>query len=279
MNIKSLSHKDALWTNQLANIQPSLKQLFILGELPPGPRVGIIGTRRPSAYGRQMTESLAGSLASHGVAIVSGLAIGVDSIAHRAALACGGLTIAVLPGAIQDVYPRRHLALATEISQSGAVLSEYAKGMSIHKSNFIARNRIIAALSDVLVVVEASHKSGTMHTVRFAQDLGITVGAVPGEVGHIYSQGTNQLIKDGAHLIADSQDVLDILGIPGRTTPVESLSNDQIIIRNTLAAGPLHVSEIARQSNLNLSIANSVLSELEIDNKVARRQDGMYALR
>ncbi len=280
MNIKTLSHKDADWPKQLSNINPSVKELFIRGVLGKGPRLGVIGTRRPTSYGRQCVESIVEPLAKAGITIVSGMAIGIDGLAHEHTLRAGGRTIAVLPSSIEKPYPRRHYELAQRISQSGALISEYGRASDPHKSNFIARNRIIAALSDVLLVIEAAEKSGTMHTVDFALQLGRDVAAIPGPIGHIYSEGTNRLLKEGAQMVTSPDDILEVFGIDANENRGDrNLSGLARMVDEHLAEQPLSASQLAqicRRSDHEILIT---LTELEIDNLVARQSDGMYARR
>ena len=181
-----------------------------------GKRVGIVGARKFTPYGREVTNQLSTALARAGVTIVSGLALGVDSIAHKACVDAGGKTIAVLPSGIDKIYPSSHKNLADQIVQKGGLLiSEYPADHIPMRHDFIERNRIIAGLSDILIVTEAALSSGSLHTASFALELGVTVMAVPGNITSQYSAGTNQLIQNGAFPILNAQNVLEHLGISG----------------------------------------------------------------
>ncbi|HLZ14394.1 MAG TPA: DNA-processing protein DprA, partial [Candidatus Saccharimonadales bacterium] len=174
----------------------------------------IVGSRKLSAYGKAVTTLLATELARSGVVVVSGLAIGVDAIAHRAALDAGGLTIAVLPSSICDIYPASHTGLARQIvAQGGALVSEYPGGSRTYPGNFVARNRIASGLGDALLITEAAEKSGTLHTANFALEQGKPVLAVPGNITSPTSVGTNNLIKTGATPVTSVDDIFHILGM------------------------------------------------------------------
>ncbi|MEA2283516.1 MAG: processing protein [Solirubrobacteraceae bacterium] len=180
--------------------------------LDPAERVGIVGARAASDYGTTVARALGRGIAAAGVAVVSGLALGIDSIAHDGALAAGGgRPIAVLAGGADRPYPARGRRLHEAVREAGAVVSELPPGFGVHRWAFVARNRIIAALSTVLVVVEAAERSGSLTTADFAAAIGRTVAAVPGRVTAATAAGTNGLIRDGAPLVRDSADVLDLL--------------------------------------------------------------------
>src|SRR5688572_6641342 len=203
---------------KLRNIPNPPKQLFVIGknvnELLNKPCVTIVGSRKVSAYGRAVTMGLAGELAKSGIVIISGLALGVDSLAHKAALDVGGLTVAVLPSGVDKIYPAAHFGLAKQIlQQGGALVSEYPDGTPPLKHQFIERNRIASGLGDALLITEAAEKSGTLHTANFALEQGRPVLAVPGNITSPTSAGTNNLIKAGATPVTGVQDVLLALGL------------------------------------------------------------------
>jgi DNA processing protein len=185
--------------------------------------VAIVGTRDSSHYGERTARNLAGDLARAGVAVVSGMARGIDGVAHRSALEKGGATIAVLGTGVDVPYPAGHRQLHREIASRGLVLSENPPGQTAQRGSFPKRNRIIAALARITVVVEAGHKSGALNTASHALDLGRVVAAVPGEIDREQSAGANQLIRDGAVVITSSADLLALLGLapaaPERTLP------------------------------------------------------------
>ena len=181
------------------------------------PRVAIVGTRRATAYAERVTRELARTLARGGACVVSGLARGVDAAAHRGALDVGGATCAVLGTGLDVVYPRGHAALQGEIAARGLLISELDPGDAAHKGSFPERNRIIAALASVTIVVEAGVKSGALITSRIANELGRTVAAVPGPIDMPQALGSNELFREGAHPITSMADALALMGL---TAPI-----------------------------------------------------------
>lgn len=188
--------------------------LYITGTLPKvrQPVVAIVGTRRPSSYGKEITYQLAHALARKGVVILSGLAFGIDAIAHRAALDAKGITIAVLAGGLDAIYPRHHKGLAESIVQSGgALISEYPPGVRARPYQFLARNRIVSGLSDGVVVTESAERSGTLSTVNHALDQNKEVFAVPGNINSVLSIGPNRFIAQGAHPVLSADSILEVI--------------------------------------------------------------------
>ena len=178
------------------------------------PRVGIVGARKFTPYGREVTANIASVLGRAGVTVISGLALGVDSIAHKACLDSHGKTIAILPSGIEKIYPASHSQLAKQIVESdGLLASEYPSNYNPQRHDFLRRNRIIAGLSDILVITEAGIASGSLNTARHALDQGITIMAVPGNITSPYSSGTNRLIQAGAIPLLDPQEILTYLGM------------------------------------------------------------------
>jgi DNA processing protein len=250
------------------------KQLFVEGELGPlleRPCVGIVGSRKLTSYGRQVTQQLARGLAAQGIIIISGLALGVDSVAHQAALDAGGGTIAVLPGSVEEVYPASHRQLAQSIvAMGGALVGEYPKGTPTLRQNFIARNQIIAGLSDVLLVTEAALKSGSLHTARFAMEQGKDVLAVPGNISSATSEGTNNLIKSGAALVASVDDVLHALNMEPAAAGqvVKGDTEAEQVIIDLIRSGVRDGNELQQLSELDITIYNQSLTMLEIQGKI-----------
>ena len=192
--------------------------LYVRGDFPQAPQVAIVGSRRMDRYGREAAELFAGGLARAGVVVVSGFALGVDQAAHRACLAAGGKTIAVLGCGVDISYPRNSRKLADDIAEQGVVVSEFAMGVEPRAWHFPVRNRAIAALSQGTLVVQAKVKSGSLITAHLALDLGRDIWAVPGGIFDVLSMGTNGLIYDGAALVISPDDVLDQIGL-GRSAP------------------------------------------------------------
>ena len=270
----------------LQNIPQPPKVLHVLGDLSlllQAPRVAVVGSRKVSPYGRQVTESLVRSLTGAGVVIVSGLALGIDSIAHEACLEAGGKTIAVLPSGLDSIYPSSHRQLAKRILETGgALISEYELGMPALKHNFIERNRLVSGISDGVLIPEAALKSGTLHTANFALDQGKTIMAVPGNITSQTSEGTNNLLKSGAILVTEVQDILQALRIDGtghqRQLPLAANAAEQIIL-DLIAAGESDSSILLAKSELSPSEFNQTLTMLEITGKIQALGAGNWGMR
>ena len=238
------------------------------------PRVAIVGTRNPTIYGQRATEELATQLAEQGVVIVSGLAYGVDAIAHQAALDAGGKCIAVLPSPLDNILPAANRELAQEILDSGGVLvSEYAPGMAPIKQNFIARNRLMSGLSQGVLIIEGAEKSGTLHTARFALDQSRDVMAVPANIYSEASFGCNNLIKSGrAQMVTSYKDVLDVLRLgsgDARQRPQHKGRNrNEQLLLDLMAQGITDGAQLFEASDLTVPKFNQALSMLEISDKI-----------
>lgn len=248
------------------------------------PSVAIVGSRSPSDYGREVARALAGGLAASGVCIVSGMAMGIDATVHDAALLVGGPTLAVLPGGVDVPYPAGKRSLHGRLAAAGALVSELPGGTAPWRWTFVARNRIIAALASVTVVVEARERSGTLITAGYAAELGREVAAVPGPVTTSRSDGTNALIRDGAHLVRDARDVLDLLygvGAPHLPSARPSAPSPRALPRE-LAALLAHVRagrdtpEALVQNGRTLDEVLVGLTELELLGRVRRGLAGRY---
>ena len=235
--------------------------------------VAVVGTRMVTPYGRAMAEALGAGLAQAGVTVVSGLAIGVDGIAHQAALDAGGRTIAVLGGGLNHLYPYKHKRLAGLIEVSGAVISDYAPDRKPDGPQFPARNRIISGLSVGVVVVEAAERSGALITVDFAADQGRDVFAVPGPVGAMRSAGCNRLLRDGARLVRSADDILSDLQFARTPTEVAvqqalPLGESERRILAVLTAEPQHIDEICELAALSSHETGAHLLTMELQGLV-----------
>jgi len=226
-----------------------------------------------------VTEKIAGVLARNGVTIISGLARGIDGIAHRAALEVGGRTLAVLGSGVDQVYPPEHRDLAREVIEHGAIISDYPLGTPPDGSNFPPRNRIISGLSKAVIVVEAGQRSGALITTNYAVEQGREVFAVPGDIFANKSRGANQLIKKGAHPLLDPQDVLELLNM---TQITEHKTARKVLPSNpteaklfqVLGVEPLHVDDISSQIKLPVEEVTSTLALMELKGMV-RKMAGM----
>lgn len=286
MNVNRLTLTSPNFPEVLKSIPTPPKELYVQGaslsEILNRPCVTVIGSRKVSTYGRSVTITLTTELARAGVVIVSGLAIGVDAIAHRAALDAGGLTIAVLPSSLDDIYPRSHHQLAMRILEQGGVLiSEYPSGTPTYPGNFIARNRIASGLSQAVLITEAAEKSGTLHTARFALEQGKDVLAVPGNITSPTSAGTNNLIKTGAAPVTSADDIFHALGIQAKAPalrPRGSTPAEQAIL-DLLAGGEADGDTLLTQSKFEVSTFNQTLTMLEITGKIRSLGANKWALR
>ena len=286
MKIQKITLSTSDVPEKLRNIPTPPERLFIIGhdvnELLKKPCVTIVGSRRVSAYGKSVTSSLAGELASAGVVIISGLAFGVDSLAHKAAIEAGGLTIAVLPSGIKRIYPATHRELAKQILQhGGALVSEYPDDELPHKYHFIERNRLASGFGDAVLITEAAEKSGTLHTANFALEQGKPVLAVPGNITSPTSVGTNNLIKSGATPVTKVEDVFYALGIePARQkeAPQGSSPQEQTLL-DLILSGISDGSELLVTSQLDISLFNQTLTMLEIRGQIRPLGNNQWGLK
>jgi DNA processing protein len=279
--IRCLIWDDENYPRHLKNIDQPPPVIYVRGELLPEDdwAVAIVGTRKVTSYGRQIAEELATFLAQNHVTVVSGLARGVDGIAHQSALKAGGRTIAVLGSGVDRIYPPENRRLAEEMVNHGALVSDYPPGTPPDGTNFPPRNRIISGLTLAVVVVETGVTSGALITATFAAEQGREVFSVPGNILAPQSKGTNRLIRDGAIPLLDPQDILEILNLTQVTeqqTARQSLPVDPIELRlySTLGPEPIHVDEIRAQTNLPIEQVPASLAMMELKGLV-RHVGGM----
>ena len=265
--------------------------LFVRGALLPSDElsVAIVGTRHATIYGRQHAEKIAYGLAKAGVTVVSGMARGIDTAAHQGALDAGGRTIAVYGCGLAHTYPPENATLAQAIAHSGAIVSEYAPNASPRGGMFPQRNRIISGLTHATLVIEAPERSGSLITARTASEQGRDVLALPGNVNSRASQGTNLLIRDGAKLIRNVEDILECLGplagsVPtadGREVrhPAEALLNDQErLVLDCIECAPTSIDQVVASSHLATHHVLATISVLEM-RKLIRRLSNQYVSR
>lgn len=262
----------------LAAIPDPPPYLYVRGELKEEDNlaVAIVGSRSPSTYGLKTTFRIARDLARRGVTVVSGMARGIDSEAHKGALAGGGRTIAVLGSGVNVIYPPENRELCDRIVEQGAVISEYQLDAEPDGIHFPARNRIISGLSLGVTIGEAAPKSGSLITARLALEQGREIFAVPGSVDSIRSRGTHHLIRQGAHLVESAKDILDELGAMlrawGRHVPEEEvskepeipLSPDETKLLEVLGEAPFHIDEVIQRGQLGPAATTAVLLQLEL---------------
>ena len=279
--IKILTWEDESYPQRLKEIDQPPPVLYIRGEYLPDDvfAVAVVGTRRVTAYGRQIAEELACFLAANGITVVSGLARGVDSIAHQTSLKAGGRTIAVLGSGVDKIYPPENRALAERIMERGAIISDYAPGTPPDASNFPPRNRIISGLSLAVVVIEAGETSGALITAEFAAEQGREIFAVPGSILAPQSKGTNKLIQNGALPLLSVDDLMQALNL---TRMGEQKAARKIIpsdetearLMSVLGNEPLHVDEIRNQTELPIEKVSATLALMELKGMV-RQLGGM----
>ena len=253
----------------------------LLGLLSRTGPVTIVGARRPSAYGREMAAGIASRLAAAGVVVVSGMALGVDSCAHEGALRSGGVTVAVLGSGVDVPSPAGSSRLYERILTSGLILSELPPGSQPRRWTFPARNRIMAALGAVTVVVEARARSGSLITSAIAEQIGREVGAVPGRVGSPVAEGANALLRDGAQVIRSGEDVLDSLLGPGAAAEQAAraerdLGRDLTAMLDAIDAGASTLDALAGAAGLEAGAALGALTHLELLGLVGCDSAGRY---
>ncbi len=250
--------------------------IFVRGQMEPVDRwaVAVVGTRRLTAYGRQVTRDLVAGLAQNGITVVSGLARGIDGVAHRTALNEGGRTIAVMASGIDKIYPPEHRDLAHEIvAGRGAIITDYPFGAEPESNHFPARNRLISGLSLGVVVIEAGEKSGALITTRFALEQNREVFAVPGNINSPVSIGTNRLIQQGGKLVMRVEDILEELNLKmvadqaiAQVLLPESAEEAALI--SQLSSQPLHVDDLGRLTGMPSSLVSSTLTMMELKGMV-----------
>ena len=278
---KIITLKDDDYPRRLKDIYDPPALLYVRGELRREDElaVAIVGSRKTAPYGRWMTEKIGEDLARHGVTVVSGMARGIDSLAHKGAIQGGGRTIAVLGCGVDVIYPSENRSLFHQIIEQGAILSEFPMGSPPEGGHFPKRNRIISGLSIGVVIVQASAESGSLITAGYALEQGREVFAVPGNVGVEGSRGTNQLIKDGAKLVESSDDILEEIlpqwrreegGAQRIETPVPDLVGEEEILYKLLGETPLHIDAIIRESQLDPGKVSSLLLDLELKGLISQ---------
>lgn len=290
-NIKVFTLEDEEYPGNLKNIYDPPPVIYVKGNILKADlkAIAIVGTRRASRYGLEFAGKLAAELASAGITVISGLALGIDTSAHKGALSAGGRTIAVLGCGVDIVYPPQNRGLAGEIEQSGAIVSEFPMGTGTEKGNFPRRNRIISGLSLGVIVVEGHFDSGAMITAKYAVDQGREVFAVPGNVQLDQSKGPHWLIKQGAKLVENVEDVLEELNLKLPTSNLkiksqmpkakpDNLSPEEDKIYSSLSFEPKHLDVITNDTGLPVHRVSSHLMMMEIKKIVRQLPGKMFVL-
>ena len=269
--VKVLICEDPSYPARLKEIYDYPPVLYVRGDLPSQdePCLAVVGTRRPTIYGRQVAEEIVADLAQSKITIVSGLARGIDSVVHRTALDAGGKTIAVFASGLDIVYPAENAKLAQAIIEHGALISEYPLGVNPKAENFPLRNRIMSGLSLGVLVVEAGERSGALITAFQALEQNREVFAIPGSILSPASKGTNRLIQEGAKLVCNCADILEELNLTITTQQLEikefSPANEaESLMLKQLTSEPAHIDEICRRSGLTMPEVSSTLAMMEL---------------
>jgi DNA processing protein len=281
-HVTALTWEDDAYPPLLRQIYNPPPVLYVRGELVPDDEwaVAVVGTRKATMYGKQVARMLTQDLARSRATVVSGLARGIDSVAHRAALDVGGRTIAVMACGLDRIYPPEHRDLAHAIIENGALVSDYPLGVPPDATNFPPRNRIISGLSLGVVVVEAGQRSGALITVNFALDQGREVFAVPGNIVNRSSAGCNRLIHDGAKMVLGIEDVLEELNLTMIEHHAEARAalpadETEAELLKLVSEAPVHVDEICQQSKLSIQQVSSTLAMMELKG-IVRQVGGMH---
>jgi DNA processing protein len=279
--IQVLTWDDADYPPNLRQIYNAPPVLYVQGRIETRDEwaVAVVGTRRASVYGKEAARMLAAGLAQAGVTVVSGLARGIDTVAHRSCLEAGGRTLAVLGCGLDTIYPRENTRLAAEIVEHGALVSEYALGTRPEARNFPPRNRIISGLTLGTVVVEAGQSSGALITADFAAEQGRDVFAVPGSIFARASRGTNELIEQGAKVVRDVADILEELNLTMVSEQAQARAiipdnETEALLLEHLSSEPVHVDYLGRAVDLPIAQVSSTLALMELKGMV-RQVGGM----
>ena len=287
-DIKELKITDKEYPELLKKISDAPKVLYYRGVLPTKEALcfAVVGTRRPSLYGEQTAFQITGELANAGITIVSGMAPGIDTFAHRACVEMGKKTIAVLGTGLDEktMYPQENIGLSRQIIKNGGCLmSEYPPNTPGYPGHFPQRNRIVIALSLGVLVIEAKEKSGSLITARLANEQKKKLFAVPGPIYTLNSKGPNKLIKAGATLTESAQDILDVLGIDNSPlTPLGELSipktEEEVAIFAVLQEGSLYIDQIIEKTKLSTPVVGSTLALMEISGKIRNLGGNTYSI-
>ncbi len=283
--VKVLTCDDAGYPSRLREIYDYPPVLYIRGSLLPEDEwcLAVVGTRRASVYGKQVTDEIITDLAKSNITIVSGLARGIDTIAHQSALAAGGRSIAVLACGLDIVYPSENAGLARSIMEHGALVSEYPLGSQPRPENFPRRNRILSGLSLGVLVTEAGETSGALITARMALEQNREVFAIPGSILSPVSLGTNHLIQEGAKLVRDYTDILEELNLTAVARQMEMReilpeSDTEALMLQQLSAEPTHIDDVCRNTNLPAATVTSTLAMMELKGLVKQVGGMNYSL-
>jgi len=293
MSVKNLKLTDKDFPPLLKEIPGAPEQIFYIGSLPRAdkPMVAVVGTRKATGEGMRLAKEISRDLAKAGMAVVSGLAFGIDSAAHTGAILGNGKTVAVLPNGLDPIQPRSHYGLAREIlSRDGCVISEFAETRPFYKAQYLERNRLISGLCPAMLVVEAPIRSGSLSTARHALEQGREVFVTPGPAGHPNYEGSHMLLRNGARLVTNAAEILeDLKGInpefliSAETETAESVAiadNIQLVVFDTIkkSESALHIDNIVETTKLEPNIVNQKLTSLMLEGLI-EENNGKFRLK
>ncbi len=283
--VKAFTYHDGGYPARLKEIFDFPPIIYIKGELTPADSfcLAVVGSRRSTIYGKQVTEEITAELARSQITIVSGLARGIDTIAHRAALQSGGRTLSIFACGLDTIYPAENAGLARNIINQGALISEYPLGAKPRPDNFPRRNRIMSGMSLGVLVIEADEVSGAMITAHMASEQNREVFAIPGSILSPMSRGTNRLIQEGAKLVRNCTDILEELNLSAsvyqlKMKEIIPASETEALLLKQLGAEPVHIDQVCRQSGLAVSTVSSTLTMMELKGMVRQVSAMNYVL-
>lgn len=285
MKINRLLPQSNKFLQILDNIAKTPEKLYFIGALPESrvPTVAIVGTRKPTGYGKEVTHQLSYELARRGVIIVSGLALGVDGLAHRAALEAGGTTLAILGNGLPDIYPSSHKSLADEIvKKGGAIMSEYEPETPAYPNQFLERNRIVSGLADAVIITEAAARSGTLNTAMHALEQGKEVFVVPGNITSPMSSGCNALLKQGATPVTTYEDVLERIApdlLQSQASLALGNTPEETTILTLLSSGVRDGDELQQKAGITPAEFASIMTMMEIDGTIRSLGANQWTIR
>ena len=273
--ISAITYYEEEYPKKLKNYDDAPYTLFYKGNILPlneGYNISIVGSRKYSNYGKDVTKIICSDLCNNNINIISGMAKGIDTFAHESSLDKEGYNCAVLGSGLDIVYPKENINIFNKIIKYGCVISEFLPGTPPYAYNFPQRNRIISALSDIIIVVEAGEKSGSLITANLALEQGKDVMAVPGSIFSIESKGTNKLIKDGAFPLTCSKDIFNLMGVSMKDEKKDAKicfnSKTQKGIYDMINDSPIHINDIIRITNIDIKQLYEVLFEMQIKNEI-----------
>jgi DNA processing protein len=274
LNINTITYNEELYPKKLKLLEDAPYTLFYKGnieKLNEHKNVSIIGSRKCTRYGIDVTSAIVKELSNYDVNVISGMARGIDTAAHKAAISNSGYTCAVLGCGIDIIYPKENKYIYNEIQNRGCVISEFIPGTPPYAYNFPIRNRIISVLSDLVIVVEADIKSGSLITANLALEQGKDVMAVPGSLFSAQSKGTNKLIKDGAYPLTDVEDIFNLIGIDFNQCESINYRSELSInqkIFSVLSDSPMHIDDIIRRTNIDIKQLYGLLFEFQLKEEI-----------